>query len=89
MRVWDLRSKSVIRKYECQGGGMNAIQFVPDGTCVAAGVTDSSIRVWDIRTDTLLQLYKQHDGAVTGTFILRCLFSVLDSSDRTEVSSEW
>ncbi len=64
--MWDLRTKKAVRRYEGHGGSINAVQFHPDGACVAAGTTDATIRVWDIRTDTLLQLYNEHDGAVTG-----------------------
>lgn len=30
--------------------GVNSVRFHPDGTCIAAGSTDKSIKIWDIRS---------------------------------------
>ncbi len=53
------------------------MSFHPDGTCIASGSTDNSLKLWDLRSNVLLQHYKAHTGAVThlsfhptGNFIL-------------------
>jgi WD40 repeat protein len=43
--VWDLSSRKVIRSYEGHGGGVNTVLFHPDGTCIASGSTDGSLKV--------------------------------------------
>lgn len=45
MQVWDLSSHKVIRSYEGHGGGVNTVLFHPDGTCIASGSTDGSLKV--------------------------------------------
>lgn len=44
-QVWDLSSRKVIRFYEGHGGGVNTVLFHPDGTCIASGSTDGSLKV--------------------------------------------
>lgn len=44
-QVWDLSSRKVIRSYEGHGGGVNTVLFHPDGTCIASGSTDGSLKV--------------------------------------------
>ena len=34
------------------------MEFHPNGTCIAAGGTDSTVKVWDIRMNKLLQHYQ-------------------------------
>lgn len=45
---------------------MNAVAFHPDGTCVAAGSADRTVKLWDLRSNALLQHYPAHGDAVTG-----------------------
>lgn len=44
-QVWDLSSRKVIRSYEGHGGGVSTVLFHPDGTCIASGSTDGSLKV--------------------------------------------
>lgn len=46
---------------------VTSVGFHPDGTCVAAGSDDASIKLWDARAGSrqLLQHYPAHSGAVT------------------------
>jgi WD40 repeat protein len=45
VQVWDLSSRKVIRSYEGHAGGVNTVLFHPDGTCIASGSTDGSLKV--------------------------------------------
>lgn len=43
---------------------VNAVEFHPDGTCIASASADQTIKVWDIRTNRLLQHYPAHADQV-------------------------
>jgi centriolar protein POC1 len=45
--------------------GVNSVKFHPDGTCVASGSQDRTIKIWDIRSQRLIQHYDAHSGDVT------------------------
>ena len=52
--------------YQDHSAGVNSVAFHPDGTCVAAGSADMTIKLWDLRSNTLLQHYPAHGDAVSG-----------------------
>ncbi len=67
----------MVRTFEDASGLVNTVAFHPDGTCLASGSTDSSLKLWDLRSNLLLQHYRAHTGPVThlcvhptGNFIL-------------------
>jgi len=66
-----------VRTFYEHAGMVTSVAFHPDGTCIAAGSTDHTVKVWDIRTNRLLQHYQLHDDAVnsisfhpSGNFLL-------------------
>lgn len=51
-----------VHSYDDPAACINSVAFHPDGTCVATGGTDNSIKVWDLRSNALVQHYKAHTG---------------------------
>lgn len=56
---------------------INSVRFHPDGSCIASGATDKTIKIWDARSQRLLQHYDAHTKAVnsinfhpTGNFLI-------------------
>jgi len=39
-------------------GGVNALAFSPDGTLLASGGTDNTVRIWDVETGRQVQTFK-------------------------------
>lgn len=50
IRLWDINSGKIIRKFTEQFGFIKSLSFSPDGRFLASGSDDGSILVWDIET---------------------------------------
>ena len=50
VKLWDVAKQSVIATLEGHTRGVLAIAFTPDGTRLATGGLDETIRVWDVQT---------------------------------------
>ena len=60
------------------------MRFHPDGTCIASGSSDRSIKIWDIRSQRLLQHYDAHqDGVNSVAFHPNGRFLLSASNDST------
>ncbi len=59
-----MTQKSLIQTFADHEQGINTVKFHPDGTCVASGSADNSIKIWDIRSNRLLQHYDAHTAQV-------------------------
>ncbi|RYH13565.1 hypothetical protein EON65_35365 [archaeon] len=49
----------------CTSSAVNSVAFHPEGSCVASGSSDCSIKMWDARSHLLVQHYAAHDQPVT------------------------
>lgn len=49
-----MASKAMICSFEDHSAAVNTVKFHPDGTCIAAGSTDKSIKIWDVRSQRLI-----------------------------------
>ena len=54
----------MIKSFDDHENIINSVRFHPDGTCIASGSSDRSIKIWDIRSSRLLQHYDAHQESV-------------------------
>lgn len=59
-----MKEKSLIKSFDDHEHNINSVKFHPDGTCIASGSADKSIKIWDIRSSRLLQHYDAHQDSV-------------------------
>jgi centriolar protein POC1 len=45
VKLWDMQQKSLISSFMDHTGIINSVKFHPDGTCIASGSGDQSIKV--------------------------------------------
>ena len=57
---------------------VNSVSFSPDGTKLASGSEDKTIKIWEVSTGQLLKTLEGHSSSV---------YSVSFSPDRTKLAS--
>lgn len=49
-------------------GNVRSISFSPDGTLIASGSDDKTVKIWDAATGTILRSLRGHSSSVTSVF---------------------
>ncbi|CAD7922457.1 unnamed protein product [Amoebophrya sp. A120] len=97
VRIWDLRvagagahsagggkDRGCVMKMQEHVERVNRSLFHPDGTCIASGSDDRTIKIWDLRRKRLIQHYDAHAGPVLDLdFNSSQNFLASSSTDRT------
>ena len=58
-------SSKCVHLFTDQKGSAQHLAFHPGGNWIAAGTSDSKVKVFDVRMKKLQQLYSSHEDAVT------------------------
>ena len=63
--VWDAAEGKELLSLEGHAGPVTQIAFSPDGSKIASGYQDSTVRVWSSHTGQLLTAFRAHKSGVT------------------------
>jgi WD40 repeat protein len=61
MRLWDLESVRLIRRFEQHGGRLFSAAFTPDGRRALSAGQDKIVRLWDVDSGKLVRELKGHN----------------------------
>ena len=61
--LWDPSNSRVLRSFD-HDAPVRAIAFSPDGSSLAVGSSDATIRMWDVETGALEMTLKGHSGRI-------------------------
>ena len=76
--LWDVATRTTIATLKGHRNSLSSLSFSPDGTTLASGGYDRTVKIWDIKTQSNVTTFKGHTGAV---------YSVAFSPDGTMVAS--
>ena len=65
MRVWDVATGTEMVKLECHSDSVRSVSWSPDGTRLASGSYDNTVRVWDVATGTEMVKLEGHSDIVS------------------------
>ena len=60
MRLWDVQTGEQLRTLEGHTSGVNSVAFSPDGSTLASGSGDDTVRLWDVQTGEQLRTLEGH-----------------------------
>src|SRR5207302_1682595 len=66
VRLWDTRTRQVIRTLEGHTGPVRAVAFSKDGRTLATGSDDNSAKLWDVASGQIQRTITGHSAAVLG-----------------------
>ncbi len=69
IRLWDLRTSSVVRTFEGHAGVVHTVAFTPDGQSILSGSEDRTLRLWGVNKAQEKRLFRGHTLAVQGVAI--------------------
>ncbi|MCS7272544.1 MAG: hypothetical protein NZ550_00155 [Fimbriimonadales bacterium] len=65
LRLWNPTTGQTVRVIDTQQGSILALAFSPDGTLIASGGADGTVKLWRIAEGTLHQAFVGHEWGAT------------------------
>ncbi len=64
LKLWDVRTRREVGRFEGHTGGVNACAFRPDGRILVSASSDKTLKLWDVGTGGEVTTLKGHAGPV-------------------------
>ena len=69
VNLWDVSARGVVDEL-MEGGAVSSVAFSGDGTILALGYDDKTVRLWDAETGAQVATLEGHTSAVTSVAFL-------------------
>jgi len=69
IRIWDITTGLMVKKFKVFQGGINAAIYSPDGKYVISGGDDRLIRIWDVNSSKVVKTLEGHQAEVSSLAI--------------------
>ena len=87
IRVWDIRTSSLLQKHSAHGGPISQVAFNPSNDELLSCSRDGLTKLWDFQTSKVLATFDKHKGAVLGCcWIPTCRGFMTCGEDRKVIS---
>uniref|UniRef100_A0A8C6TM64 Katanin p80 WD40 repeat-containing subunit B1 n=1 Tax=Neogobius melanostomus TaxID=47308 RepID=A0A8C6TM64_9GOBI len=64
IKLWDVRRKGYIFRYQGHTDAVRSLAFSPDGKWLASASDDCTVKLWDLSQGKAITEFKSHSGAV-------------------------
>ena len=64
MKVWNAKTGDLVQTLEGHSGSVTSVCFNHDGSQIASGSRDRTVKVWNAKTGDLVQTLEGHSGRV-------------------------
>ncbi|XP_072321359.1 katanin p80 WD40 repeat-containing subunit B1 [Eucyclogobius newberryi] len=64
IKLWDVRRKGYIFRYQGHTEAVRSLAFSPDGKWLASASDDCTVKLWDLAAGKAITEFKSHSGAV-------------------------
>jgi WD40 repeat protein len=69
VRLWDLKTRKEVRRFEGHIGWIRSVAIAPDGRRALSGGDDRTLRLWDLESGRQLHCFKRHSRRIMGVAI--------------------
>jgi WD40 repeat protein len=64
IRIWDLKTNSVLSTLKGHTKSVNSVSFSPDGKKLVSGSGDNTIKIWDLKIISVEATLKGHASGI-------------------------
>jgi WD40 repeat protein len=83
IRVWDIKSRSMLRTIKGHKGSVTSIAVMPNGTQIVSASSDRTIKIWDLDSGKLHRSFDGHKGGVSSVVITPSGTEIISASGST------
>lgn len=69
IKIWDVRSRRLLRTMQGHSGGVECVVFSPDGQKAVSGSNDATLKLWNLMDGSIIKTFVGHNYCVNSVAI--------------------
>jgi len=69
LKLWDVKTKRLIRTFNGHTNAVRSLAFTPDGNFIVSASLDKTLILWEVSTGKRMQNYSKHTGGVNAVAV--------------------